>query len=750
MSGPATSGGSSPVGAPAKPCPAPTTASLEVSAQTDTRVPIGGLKVNAKGPTSRNGTTSANGTVTFSGVAPGNYVVTSMSPNFTPGTANATVPPGGKGSAVLILKALTELEVTVTDRTAKSAPIEGAKVDIAGPEARSAVTKKDGRAVFVGIAAGTYKVRGSKKGYRSAETPATLPPPTSGSPSKTAVQLELTGVGTLTGTVVAADTKKGIPAADVTVPADAKLKAKTDPAGKFSLGEVEAGDYEVIATKTGFAPGSAKVKVAPGGKIDIVIELVPLTVRIFAADGKSDPPKAVPVNKSTQLRGVLSAKVAGTFKWTTASTLVTLKNDAMETVTVEAGKTPSAAPETEEIQLVFTPKDQPALPPAKHKMGVAEVVFSKEDSHPWGYDAFEETPSLDVNNAATKPKPPPEMDFVSVKKSDTGKVKVTIKGIKPADVFFKSDKEDVCVPKVTNPDASPFVLEITGKDKNKAEAKIEARIGTATGQVAATVGVVVLMELSYKAELFHVKDSKSASANLTLAVTGANCQTEANKYYKPGVAVWGITDGGTKDVEYDANKNGVADMEPGTTTAEERKIITACTSTRARVIHVHSIRWNYYFASDAKATDTKIKLKNYGTTYLGYIGPKAYTIRDDKGNSTSVTVASGGVNTATGEITLTAAIGKAFKTSDKASLLWPLGGRGGEPLWVGDKSSVAVFANYVAHELGHSQVDLLDLIEKDNFMYGGPDTGTKLRHRPIARYYKPAETEQQWKTMKGR
>src|SRR5262249_2038803 len=155
---------------------------------------------------------------------------------------------------------------------------------------------------------------------------------------------------------------------------------------------------------------------------------------------------------------------------------------------------------------------------------------------------------------------------------------------------------------------------------------------------------------------------------------------------------------------YDIIKNGALDLEPGITSAEEKKIIAACTSKRTRVIYVHDLRWSYYLAVDTKAADKKIKLKNYGKKYLGYIGKEDYKIKDKNGVSTTVTVKK--VNTATGEIELTAAIGQVFKVADKAALLWPLGGLSGDPLFVGDQGSLDKIKNYVAHELGHQAADL--------------------------------------------
>jgi len=471
-----------------------------------------------------------------------------------------------------------------------------------------------------------------------------------------------------------------------------------------------------------------------------------VTISIKAEDGTAAPPKAVAPNQSVKLKGVPSTG-SGTYQWKTSSKLITLKNDTAQVVTVEAGAKASGGAASELVELTFTPSGKSALSPVSHGLGVAQVTFSSEPAHPWGYDAYGEMKSLDSDNNETKPKPEPKMDFVAVQRNKVGKVKVTLGGAAPADIFFKSTKTAAFLPKVEQPTSASYVLEIDGKDPGEGE--LEAHLGSTGGPLLAKIGVVVLKELSYKAELFRVKDSKSASTALKQTFTGADVTPKANKYYQLGVAELDVSGGAAEvDIEYDLIKNGALDLEPGKTTDEQKKIMAKCTSTRSRVVYVHDLHWSYYLASDAGKDDTHLTIKNYGTAYLGYIGKKAYRIEDGAGHSATVTVKS--VNTSTGRVELTAKIGTDFKASDKAALIWPLGGLSGDPLWVKDVGSVDDLANYIAHELGHQLAGLSDVCEVDNFMHGGSNTGSKLRHRKIAQYYKPTATEEQWKKMTGR
>lgn len=474
--------------------------------------------------------------------------------------------------------------------------------------------------------------------------------------------------------------------------------------------------------------------------------LTEITVVIKAENGKDSAPTAVPVTQKIKLKAVPSLGT-GSYQWSTTSSKITLENPTQQIVTVVAGKDPSVHPEAEEIQVIFTPTGKAPLAPVTHKLGVCKVEFTKESSHPWGYDPYEKIPCEDGNAQKFDEQPGPEIDFVSIKKNEVGKVKVIITGCKPAEVFFQSKQASICVPKTIQPDASPYVLEIQGKAVNKSHTELEAHIGKLNGPVAARLGVVVLKEATYKAEWFRVRDPNSEKTKLSHTITGADVQKSANQYFKQGVAVWDIK-GGTSEilVDYDPNKLGVLELEPGKTTKEEKQIMKKCKSSRPRAIYIKDIQWNYYLAANASKTDTDITLKKYGKTYLGYLGTKEYKIQDTKGNSTTVKIKS--VNTTTGKVELEKPIGKDFKTADKAALVFPLGGLSGDPVWVTDLSTVDTVMNYAAHELGHQLSDLNDICEIDNFMFGGGETGTKLRHRPLSQYYDRSKKQQQWTKMK--
>lgn len=484
-------------------------------------------------------------------------------------------------------------------------------------------------------------------------------------------------------------------------------------------------------------------------------------VDIRAEDGIAEAPTVVPVkNDITAAANTHRVKLkavpnlGGTWQWSSTSANLVLNDASKQTVQVQATDVASATPRAEILALTATPAGRQPIK-LEHNIGVLSVVFSSDPAHNGGYDKYEVIAGLDQNGAATSETPTTKYDFVSIERSKDGTVQFEIAGGTEKDVFFTSDNEAVVKPKTEQASATTGTHTLTAGAKDKDETVVNARAVSKTGPIVAKLGVVVLKKLEYEAEFFRVKDSGSASAALTLAVTGVALESGIKDYFKQGIATMAITGGAAEtDVAYDSGatstKNDALDLEPGTTSAEEQIIKAQCPSTKQRVVQVHELRWSFYFAADAAAGTKRIRIKNYGATNLGYIGNNTYTIADTAGHSEQVTVTARDRNT--GWLDLQANLGSDYKVADKAALIWPLGGLGGEPVLVSDKSSAANLCNYVAHELSHAYkiARLLDVCELNNLMHGGSATGQLLRHRPLKLYYDTANTEEQWKTMHGR
>jgi hypothetical protein len=522
-------------------------------------------------------------------------------------------------------------------------------------------------------------------------------------------------------------------------------RRSTQELAREITGRIESGSLLVIPVVEKavivLAGSAAPKKTAPPPPAPVEDEV---TVAIKAGDGVSDPPVSVAVSCKTKLKGEPS-RGAGSYKWSTTSARITLEGDTAQAVVIAAGTDPSPAALAETIELVFTPTGKAALAPVSHKLGLAAASFSADPGHSWGYDTYEKMKCKDKDDNETEPTPDPAKDFVSVKVGEVGKVKLELGGVEPDQVFLESSNAAKCKPKVQHPAAASSTLQIEGVAAG--EADIEAHLESPTGPLVGRVGVHVLEEKTFKAEIFCVADSTSASTALALTPAAADVQAALDTYYKQAVGKWDVRGGGaTVNVAYDLNGNGKLDMEPGVTTPEQLAIIAACRAGTGftPVIIVKDLRWCYYLDRDAAATDTEVWLKRY-RRFLNFIGKEAYTFVDDAGHSVAATVKS--VDTATGKLELTAAIGTALRKSDKAALIWPLGGLSGSPLWIGERSSLAILDNYIAHELGHTLAKWKDVCERNNLMHGGGVTGVKLRHRPISKYYSPAANEEQWAVM---
>jgi hypothetical protein len=185
---------------------------------------------------------------------------------------------------------------------------------------------------------------------------------------------------------------------------------------------------------------------------------------------------------------------------------------------------------------------------------------------------------------------------------------------------------------------------------------------------------------------------------------------------------------------YDMIKNGALDLELGTESVELKHLIAACQYKGTRVIHVHSLGWSYFLASDVGPSDTKIKLKSYGR-YLDFVGTNNYVLEDTSGKSVTIKIKSVDRENATFE--LSQPLGVELKVANKAALLWPLGG-------------LSTLVGIVAHELGHSNAGLKDIAEISNIMHGVAEGNERIRGRDLPLFYHPDKLENQWAKMPRR
>ena len=480
-------------------------------------------------------------------------------------------------------------------------------------------------------------------------------------------------------------------------------------------------------------------------------------VKLCAENGSDPAPRLLPVkNKITDATPVADHKCKiklvhaldpATFLWSYAGAKFTLADQTKDTVALTADTTPSDQAEAEELKIVITPDGKPAFPALVHRMGVVEVLFEQESSHPGGYDKYEVIDYVRQDYSTDTFDPPQKYDFMSIKKSTDGKVKSTYKGALKEDIFFVAVDAAIAEPKKESPDTdSPFALEIEGKDKKKHETVIEARLESKTGKVVNKLGVVVLSQTDLEAEFFRVHDSTNPATALSHSPTGTQINNHLKACYQGGIATLSVTDGGLKDINYDTSpKNGKLDLEPADApSTEETTIMGGCVSAKPRIVYVKALQWSYYLRADVVATATVLPIKAYDADYLGYIGiGNEYQIASSAGQ---MTVKVAAVDTGTGDVTIEAPVGMAFSVADSAALIWPLGGLSGNPAWLceGDGGATEIM-DVVGHELGHQLATFEDICEKANLMYGVNDrTALRLRHREIDKLYPGGGGEKQW------
>lgn len=508
------------------------------------------------------------------------------------------------------------------------------------------------------------------------------------------------------------------------------------------VGASAAGAGEVIELV--FTPEGANN--SPPAKHAIALEG---TVAIKAEDGAGVPAPVIGVLSQLKLKAVPGGETGGTYAWKASSGLVKLTAADQQIVTIEAGNKTGQ----EELELVFTPEGGQALAPVKHAFRLATVSFAKDAGHRWGYDKTEQLPCKDKDYNSWSLDPSEKIDFMSIPKAETSTVTAKLDGLDPASVFFTSSSPDICAPVSAQPTSDPFTLTLRAGNQDVGQARIQARVGSASGPVAAEIGVVVLKPLAYEAEYFRVVDSTSPATALVNAGSGNEVSSVLDSIYSQGVASMRLVGGDREqNVRYDLIVNGAVDMEPGTVTEEQRRIIAACPSGRPRVVVVQDLRWRYVLAEDAQQGATQLRLVRYDSAYLTYLGQREYQLAD-AGGEVTVTLASA-VDPVTGLVLLAAPLARGFSVVNQSALIFNLAGLSGDPIWIKDSlGSRDIVNKVIAHELGHQCAGWIDLVDVGALMHGVAEGGAGIRHRAIDWFYNSArekKTEAQWTAMRGR
>ena len=127
------------------------------------------------------------------------------------------------------------------------------------------------------------------------------------------------------------------------------------------------------------------------GDCSVKLDYTVINVEIKAADGVTAPDKVIPVSKQSQYKCVVTPALSGTYSWSSGSANLTLVDTSSQTLTVNAGATPSTTVDAETLQLTYTPSGGPACDPLTHSLSVVKVNSIQPDSMP---NVIQELPNL--------------------------------------------------------------------------------------------------------------------------------------------------------------------------------------------------------------------------------------------------------------------------------------------------------------------------------------------------------------------
>jgi len=221
----------------------------------------------------RTTTTDATGKYTIASVPPGTYQVTVGKSGYYGSSLTVPVVSGGNAIANFSLNEIPgSITGSVTSAKDGSA-IFGATVT---DGTRTTATDATGKYTIANVLPGAYQVTASKSGYHSSSLAVTVVSEGNAVASFSLNEIILPGV--ITGTVTS--TKDGSPIVGATV-TDCIRTTTTDATGKYAIGGVPPGIYQVTASKLGYETSTSTVTVTSGGTAEMSLSLTPKTPAVW-------------------------------------------------------------------------------------------------------------------------------------------------------------------------------------------------------------------------------------------------------------------------------------------------------------------------------------------------------------------------------------------------------------------------------------------------------------------------------------
>ncbi len=445
--------------------------------------------------------------------------------------------------------------------------------------------------------------------------------------------------------------------------------------------------------------------------------------------------RAVPINGTIDLYAVMDCG-AGEIKWSTTSGKITLSGTDGINIQARAGANPSNGRGQEVVKVDWSYADCSPLS-ATIAVTVVDVVFSESAAESYGYD--------DMDTVIDR-----KDDHVSVKKLDSTVVHVDIKGgLNGNELQFIS--LDTAKATVDPAPARPaFDLTIRGRDQDKAETKLVARVDCLATPEITRMYINVYKEKVVRVVVAKVYDSRHAGTTLRFPrLSVPSAQAMINPKAKAAVVRYEMSDfnaaGGAVDIPYDKDGNGKLSWDVVKHGGEEFKAIQdAFHSADTRIVIVRDMVSLYYLDADAAIGDTVVKLR--GIDNNNFYSP-GLTPTIGTGAGAEVATVQRASNDSQ-DVTLTTGLTKRHAAGEP--LTFPSAGWGSDPIVIMEGADTEDTLKWTFfHETGHRVLTLADLDAPTSIMnFSQGWTDHRLRYKPQNRKYDPpGGTENQWELI---
>jgi hypothetical protein len=395
---------------------------------------------------------------------------------------------------------------------------------------------------------------------------------------------------------------------------------------------------------------------------------------------------------------------------------------------VDALAAPGAARDSETITVTRTAPDGTKKSKTV-KLTVAKLTFGPSANQKYGFDNFD-TPAVATDN------------HICIKSEGNTHIAVKIEGgALGSDFNFACADATVCVADPA-PGTAVFDLKLTALRWQKKDAVLKAHVKCPSKAVFAEIKVHVYTEKVVKVLVAKVADSTSAGTTLRFATADyAAHQAPANRKLKEAVVKYEITNfsatNAVTNVPFDTDSNGALSYDINASGGPEFNLIRNAVTARAgftRVVIIKKMRSFYYLSVAARVGDRTVTVRGSN------IFPQTMPLGGSGAGGEVVTVTS-----ATGNVgRLAAPLTKAHPVGTK--LEFPAAGWSSDPILIMEGAATLNVTKWtILHEVGHSALELQDIIDTTNFMhYSQANTDYRLRYCPRNSKYTAGTKENQW------